>query len=124
MPNFCFLNADLECPHCRKLFPYRVSFQWGFSHWRYYDEAYAYHLGDTLTWKKLSNGDVPSWAYFKESNRSSTANLGDIGCQHLVATDHWEHGEGTNPLSCWTCPFCRQALWSTAVEIKDNRVVV
>jgi len=123
MPNFSYLDTDLECPRCHKMFPYSVAFQWGFSHWRYYDESHAYHLGDALVWKKLANGDVPAWTYFKEADRGITANLGAVRYRHLAVADHWYHGEGSSRLAPWVCPLCQQVLWSTAVEIKDNILV-
>lgn len=110
MPNYAWLETDLECPHCHsKVEGKLVKFQWGYCPTRYPSDHYQ--LGEDVRWRVCPDGRALAWTYFYDN----ACNIGDPAVRDLVVLDSSDAGDFPT-----LCPTCRQPLVGAAVEIRNG----
>jgi hypothetical protein len=119
MPAYAFLTTPLCCPSCGVQLDDQVWFQWGFAIDRAQRPGSIYSVGDAIRWHRCSDGRIPAWTYFYQgdSDHYLGGNLGTPDEPNVVVRD-WANTQHQGP-----CPSCGTPLGSTAVEIRDGRIV-
>lgn len=115
MPSYAYIDTELKCPNCDVVVTDVVAFQWGFCPGYGPRSAHLYRLGDRVKWHRLSNGEVPSWTYFRDNG----GNLGDATVVNLFTQDELQFG-WDDPGQQRQCSSCGSKFEGAIVEIRNG----
>lgn len=146
MPKYAFLETALLCPQCKTQIADLLWFQWGYCSSRDPQPENLYHVGDSIHWRRCTDGSTPAWTYFLDKP-TQPANIGEPTVQDILVQEavhfFWDpvveavrydprfppttldskkiyYGGQHPPNQPRICPMCQTSLAGAFIEIRDN----
>jgi hypothetical protein len=116
MPRYTFLKTDLRCPACQSLVSDLIWFGWGYANAQQPVRENTYRIGDTIRWRRSSEGTLPAWTVFHGYQQDS-CNIGDPTIQNVIVLDCASIGWAIDH-----CPRCCHPIAGAAIEIRQSRI--